>query len=163
MPQGYQLHPYPTFAMLVASTLAGPTLDPQIDARQDQIPTLEIPMKNETPAGGSARVLVVGRSPSVLRAAVDLLRGKGYLADVTNQFDRVLDEYDVSDLDVLVFGGMVPPETKQYLREEITKRNAGVTFVQGMAGIPGVIAAQVEAVTGGRASGDADIAYSPED
>jgi hypothetical protein len=120
-------------------------------------------MKNETPAGGSARVLIVGRSPSVLRAAVDLLRGKGYLADVTNQFDRVLDEYDVSDLDVLVFGGMIPPETKQYLREEITKRNAGVTVVQGLAGIPGVIAAQVEAVTGGGASSDADIAYNPED
>ena len=55
-----------------------------------------------------ARVLVVGRSPSVLVATVELLRGKGHRADATNQFDQVLDDYDVSDLDVLVFGGMVP-------------------------------------------------------
>jgi hypothetical protein len=104
-------------------------------------------MKNEEPATETARVLVVGRSPSVLIAAVRLLRDKGYRADVTNQFDQVLDDYDVTDLDILVFGGMVPPETKQHLREEITRRNAGITVIQGLAGIPGVIAAQVEEAT----------------
>jgi hypothetical protein len=46
-------------------------------------------MKNETPA----RVLVVGRSPGVLVAAVELLRGRGHRADATNQFDQVLDDY----------------------------------------------------------------------
>ncbi|GAA2065907.1 hypothetical protein GCM10009839_91960 [Catenulispora yoronensis] len=93
-----------------------------------------------------ARVLIVGRSPSVLMTAVQLLRDKGFQADVTNQFDSVLDDYDVAELDVVVFGGMVPPETKQYLREEIARRNDRVAVVQGLAGIPGVIAAQVEAV-----------------
>ncbi|WP_344672090.1 hypothetical protein [Catenulispora yoronensis] len=78
--------------------------------------------------------------------AVQLLRDKGFQADVTNQFDSVLDDYDVAELDVVVFGGMVPPETKQYLREEIARRNDRVAVVQGLAGIPGVIAAQVEAV-----------------
>ncbi|SEG95124.1 hypothetical protein SAMN05216223_13223 [Actinacidiphila yanglinensis] len=99
---------------------------------------------NITPSGRPDRVLVVGRSPSVLLAAVDLLRARGCTADATNQFDRVLDDYDVAALDVLVFGGMVPAGTKQYLREEVARRNAGVTFVQGLAGIAGVIAAQVE-------------------
>lgn len=120
-------------------------------------------MKNETPASGPARVLVVGRSPSVLVAAVELLRGKGHLADATNQFGQVLDDYDVSDLDVLVFGGMVPADTGQYLRDEITKRNPRVTFVQGLVGIPGVIAAQVDAVTCDVSSEAAEIGYHPED
>jgi hypothetical protein len=113
-------------------------------------------MTNDTPA----RVLVVGRSPGVLVAAVELLRGKGYRADATNQFDRVLDDYDVGDLDVLVFGGMVPADTKRYLQEEIARRNPAVTVVQGLVGIPGVIAAQVDAVT---SAGAAEIEYNPGD
>jgi hypothetical protein len=121
-------------------------------------------MTNEIPASAPApaRVLVVGRSPGVLVAAVELLRGKGHLADATNQFDQVLDDYDVSDLDVLVFGGMVPADTKRYLCDEIAKRNPGITFVQGLAGIPGVIAAQVDAVTYDASSGAAEIGYDPE-
>ncbi|WP_007515948.1 hypothetical protein [Pseudofrankia saprophytica] len=111
------------------------------------------------PTHGTARVLIVGRSPGVLMAAADMLRAKGYLADATNQFGQVLDHYDVSDLDVLVFGGMVPADTKQYLRDEISRRNPGVTFVQGLAGIAGVIAAQVEVVTHEDSSGVAEITY----
>src|SRR6266568_9131895 len=92
------------------------------------------------------RILVVGRSPSVLVDTVEILRGKGYSADATNQFDRVLDDYDARNIDIVVFGGMVPAGTKQHLRQEIGKRNAHVTFVQGLAGIAGLIAAQVEGV-----------------
>lgn len=94
------------------------------------------------------RVLVVGRSPRVLNAAVDLIRAKGHRADATNQFTDVLDDYDVSDLGVLVFGGMVPPDLKQQLHDRITERNPSVTFLQGLVGIPGVIAAQVSSLTG---------------
>ncbi|MEU4193377.1 hypothetical protein AB0E69_15880 [Kribbella sp. NPDC026611] len=89
-------------------------------------------------------VLVVGRSPSVLVAAVEILRAKGYSADATNQFDRVLEDYEVAALDVLVFGGMVPPETKERPRAEVSERNPRITFVQGLAGVPGLIAAQVQ-------------------
>ncbi|MEV4621490.1 MFS transporter [Asanoa sp. NPDC049573] len=103
--------------------------------------------EGEPPMTRPERVLVVGRSPNVLIEAVDLLRADGYVADATNQFDRVLDDYDVTDLDVLVFGGMVPADTKQRLRDDISARNPGVTFVQGLAGIPGLIAAQVRAAT----------------
>jgi hypothetical protein len=53
---------------------------------------------NPSPRIKPERVLVVGRSPNVLVATVDILRAKGYSADVTNQFDRVLDDYDVTDL-----------------------------------------------------------------
>ena len=102
---------------------------------------------NASPKNEPERILVVGRSPSVLVATVDILRAKGYSADATNQFDQVLDDYDVTDLDVLVFGGMVPADTKQQLREDISERNPHVTFVQGLAGIAGLIAAQVQAAT----------------
>jgi hypothetical protein len=115
---------------------------------------------NTTPTRGPDRILVVGRSPSVLIATVDILRARGYIADATNQFDQVLDTYDVTELDVLVFGGMVPADTKQYLREEVERRNPGVTIVAGLAGIAGLIAAQVEAVTSGDAPDGAELTYN---
>jgi len=96
----------------------------------------------------NARILVVGRSPNVLIDTLGILRGKGYSADATNQFDRVLDDYRAEDIDIVVFGGMVPPGTKQHLRQEIGARNAHVRFVQGLAGIAGLIAAQVEGAIG---------------
>ena len=95
----------------------------------------------------TSRVLVIGRSPGVILDAADLLRAKGFRADATNQFDDVLTDYDAAALDVVVFGGMVPASTKQRLRDQISQVNAHVTFVQGLAGIAGLIAAQVEAVT----------------
>jgi hypothetical protein len=99
---------------------------------------------NPSPANDPGRILVIGRSPSVLVDTVEILRSKGYSADATNQFDRVLDDYDAEDIDIVVFGGMVPASTKQHLRQEISERNAHVAFVQGLAGIAGLIAAQVE-------------------
>lgn len=102
---------------------------------------------NITPTYEPDRILLVGRSPSVLVETVDLLRAKGYTADATNQFDQVLDDYDVADLDGLVSGEVVPTDTRDYLREHVSQRNPQVSFVQGLAGIADVIAAQVEAVT----------------
>jgi hypothetical protein len=92
-----------------------------------------------------ARMLVIGRSETVLSEVVTILREKGYAAGATNEFDRTLDLFDAGQLDLVVFGGMVPPDTKEHLREQISTRNPAVAFVQGYAGIPGLIAAQVEA------------------
>ncbi|TDW21775.1 hypothetical protein [Kribbella kalugense] len=92
------------------------------------------------------RILIIGRSPSVILDAADILRNKGFRADATNQFDEVLTEYDATDFDVVLFGGMVPADTKRQLRDEISKVNDHVTFVQGLAGIAGLIAAQVEGI-----------------
>jgi hypothetical protein len=96
-------------------------------------------------ANRPARILVIGRSESVLSEAVTILREKGYAAGATNEFDRTLDLFDAGQLDLVVFGGMVPPDTKQHLREQISAQNPAVAFVQGYAGIPGLIAKQVEA------------------
>lgn len=101
---------------------------------------------NPSSANDPARILVIGRSPSVLVDTVEILRGKGHSADATNRFDQVLDDYHAEDIDIVVFGGMVPADTKRHLRQEISGRNARVTFVQGLAGIAGLIAAQVDGV-----------------
>ncbi|HEX6520203.1 MAG TPA: hypothetical protein VF070_09355 [Streptosporangiaceae bacterium] len=119
-------------------------------------------MTTASPIGDPARILVVGRSPSVLVDTVEILRSKGYSADATNQFDRVLDDYDAQDIDIVVFGGMVPAGTKQHLRQEIGKRNAHVRFLQGLAGIAGLIAAQVEGVITAGEPGEIHVAYDQD-
>ena len=86
-------------------------------------------------ANRPARILVIGRSETVLSEAVTILREKGYAAGATNEFDRTLDLFDAGQLDLL-FGGMVPPDTKEHLRGQISARNPAAAFVQGYAGIP---------------------------
>jgi hypothetical protein len=117
---------------------------------------------NASPAKEPKRILVVGRSPSVLVDTVEILRSRGYSANATNQFDRVLDDYDAEDIDVVVFGGMVPADTKQHLRQEIGERNAHVAFVQGLAGIAGLIASQVEGVITAGEPDDSRVTYDGE-
>jgi hypothetical protein len=117
---------------------------------------------NTSPTNDPGRILVVGRSPGVLAGTVEILRSKGYPADATNQFDRVLDDYDAQDIDIVVFGGMVPAGTKQHLRQQIGERNAHVTFVQGLAGIAGLIAAQVEGVITGGEHDEVHVVYDED-
>ena len=114
---------------------------------------------NHPPTSPPARILVIGRSPSVILEAANILRSRGFHADATNQFDDVLTEYDTANLDVVVFGGMVAPHTKQHLRNEISRVNGHAVFVQGLAGIAGLIAAQLEGVTA--VAGDDDVVYDP--
>jgi len=103
--------------------------------------------------GGTAqrRVLLVGRSPAVLADTVSLLHDRGFTAEATNRFDHVLAEFDVRQVDLVVFGGQVPEERRAALKRDIVARNEGVSFVQGLSGIPGLIARQVEG------------AFAPED
>jgi hypothetical protein len=117
---------------------------------------------NASPASDPGRILVIGRSPGVLVDTVEILRSKGYSADATNQFDHVLDDYDAQDIGIVVFGGMVPAGTKQHLRQQIGERNADVTFVQGLAGIAGLIAAQVEGVIAAGEPDDSHLVYDQE-
>jgi hypothetical protein len=106
-------------------------------------------------ANHRARILAIGRSETVLSELVTILREKGYAAGATNEFDRTLDLFDAGQLDLVVFGGMVPPDTREHLREQISNRNPSVTFVQGYAGIPGLVAKQVEAALSDATTGPA--------
>ena len=107
-------------------------------------------------------VLVIGRSEKVLSEAVDLVRLNGRAAGATNDFDNALTLFDAASLDIVVFGGMVPPDTKEALRPNSPTTNPAIVFVQGLAGIPGLIAAQVEAAAAPSRRGNASVAFDRE-
>ena len=114
---------------------------------------------NAPATGAPGRVLVIGRSPNVILGIAEILRDKGFHADATNQFDEVLAQYDTTNLDIVVFGGMVPPATKRHLADEISKVNPRATFVQGLGGIAGLVAAQVEGAAAAAGDDGTGVAY----
>jgi hypothetical protein len=89
-------------------------------------------------------VLIVGRSQAVLADTIALLTDRGYTASATNRFGDVLAEFPLRDLDLVVFGGQVPAATREQLTAGIAAVSPGVIFVAGLAGIAGLIVAQVE-------------------
>ena len=89
-------------------------------------------------------VLLIGKSRRVLDDAVAGLRDLGYRAQGTNDFSDITRRFDLVRIDLVVFGGQVPPERKAELRDEIAAINPRVIFVQGLAGIPGLIVKQVQ-------------------
>lgn len=111
---------------------------------------LTIPADSPNPAASQSpapttTILVIGRSEKVLKETVDLLRQRGWAAGATNDFDNVLTLFEPSSLNIVVFGGMVPPNVKETLRTDLAAANPAITFVQGLAGMPGLLVAQVEA------------------
>jgi hypothetical protein len=88
-------------------------------------------------------VLLIGKSPLVLDESVAGLRDLGYKAEGTNDFTDITGRFDIKEIDLVVFGGQVPPDRKAELRDAIGAINPGVIFVQGLAGIPGLIVNQI--------------------
>jgi hypothetical protein len=89
-------------------------------------------------------VLLIGKSRLVLDDSVAGLRELGYAAEATNDFTDVTDRFEISKVDLVVFGGQVPPDRRAELIREISAINPTVIFVQGLAGIPGLIIHQVQ-------------------
>ena len=104
-------------------------------------------------------MLLLGKSQLVLDDAVAGLRGLGHNAEATNEFTDVTARFDMKEIDLVVSGGQVPPDRRAELREEIGASNPRVIFVQGPAGIPGLIVNQVE---GALASQDHDPNRAPD-
>jgi hypothetical protein len=97
-----------------------------------------------TPDNAPRSVLLIGKSQRVLDDSVAGLRDLGYKAEATNDFADVTGRFDARTLGLVVFGGQVPADRKAELREEIGTINPRVIFVQGLAGIPGLIVNQVQ-------------------
>jgi hypothetical protein len=123
---------------------------------------LTLPIEAAPEVRTQSRVLIIGRSENVLSETVQILRLLGYAAGASNDFADVMDLFDMTAVDLVVFGGMVPPDTKERLRQQISGRNPSVTFVQGFAGIPGVIVAQVRAAGDASAQAGLAVAYDQE-
>jgi hypothetical protein len=79
-------------------------------------------------------VLLIGKSQLVLDESVAGLCELGYEAEGTNDFTDITRRFDVQEIDLVVFGGQVPPDRKAELREEIGAINPRIIFVQGLAG-----------------------------
>jgi hypothetical protein len=90
-------------------------------------------------------VLLIGRSQLVLDESVAGLHDLGYKAEGTNDFADITGRFDARKLDLVVFGGQVPPDRGAELKEELGAVNPHVIFVHGLAGIPGLIINQVQA------------------
>src|SRR4051794_37121302 len=97
-------------------------------------------------------VLIAGRSPEVLDTALDLLTERGYDAHVTREFDDITSRFDANELDIVVFGGQVTPDQKAGMRSALAAVNPDLEFLQGLAGIPGLIVDQVDAAVAGETS-----------
>jgi hypothetical protein len=109
-------------------------------------------------------VLLIGKSQLVLDDAVAGLRDLGYKAQATNDFTDITGRFDVKEIDLVVFGGQVPADRKAELREEIAGINPQVIFVQGLAGIPGLIINQIEgAFTAHHQDPSRAPTYAPDD
>jgi hypothetical protein len=124
---------------------------------------LTLPIEAAPGARPEQRVLIIGRSENVLSETVRILRLRGHAAGASNDFADVMDLFDMAAVDIVVFGGMVPPDTKELLRKQISDRNPAMTFVQGFAGIAGLIVAQVQAALTGNVDAETGLAvtYDP--
>jgi hypothetical protein len=124
---------------------------------------LTLPIEAARGARPESQVLIIGRSENVLSETVRILRLRGHAAGASNDFANVMDRFDMAAVDIVVFGGMVPPDTKELLRSHIADRNPAMTFVQGFAGIAGLIVAQVQAALAGDANAETGLAvtYDP--
>lgn len=89
-------------------------------------------------------VLLIGKSQLVLDESVAGLRDLGYNAEATNDFSDITPRFDIEKIDLVVFGGQVPPDRKHELKEEIGAINPRIVFIQGLAGIPGLIINQIQ-------------------
>jgi hypothetical protein len=121
-----------------------------------------------TTTGPSPRsVLLFGASQRIIDQCVAALRDLGYTAQGTTDFSGdIASRFDAARLDLVSLGGLVPADRKTEIREQIAAANPRAIVVDALAGIPGLIASQVqEAFTAGReeaAPGDSP-GYSPGD
>ncbi len=89
-------------------------------------------------------ILIIGRSPDALDGMRSMLEQKGHTVETTHDFDNIPDRYRLEDFDLITMGGKVSPETKEHIMTAATARKNTMQFVQGMAGIPGLVVDQIE-------------------
>jgi hypothetical protein len=126
---------------------------------------LTIPMQSgdlSSPVESKESVLVIGRSEKVLRETVSLLRRGGRAAGATDDFENVTHLFKVAAIEIVIFGGMVPPKMKEELRSALASANPAIVFLQGLAGIPGLIVEQVEAAGGPWHLGPETVRYASD-
>jgi hypothetical protein len=92
----------------------------------------------------SPSILIIGRSRVVLDGAVEILRQRGLAAVASNDLEHPAGETEPGQLRAVIFGGQVSPDRKAEIRAQLEAANPELKFVQGLAGIPGLVADQAE-------------------
>ena len=110
-------------------------------------------------------VLVIGASQRVLDDTVAALRDLGYTAQATSDFSSdITSRFDITHLGLVSLGGRVPLGRKAELKQQIAAINPRVIVLDSLAGIPGLIASQVqEAFASGRQDPAKAPGYAPGD
>ena len=110
-------------------------------------------------------VLLIGKSQRVLDDTAAALRDLGHAAQATNEFlGDITGRFDLTDTDLVVLSGAVPHDRKAELKQQIAAINPKVTFLEGLAGIPGLITSQIqEALTTSHQGPTRAPAYTPGD
>lgn len=91
-------------------------------------------------------VLLFGASQRILDECVAALRDLGYTAQGTTDFSGdIASRFDVARLDLVSLGGLVPADRKAEIREQIAAINPRAIVLDALAGIPGLIASEVQA------------------
>ena len=90
------------------------------------------------------RILIIGKSPLVLETTTKLLQERGYKVDTTDNFDDITKRFDLRRFDLITTGGQVPEEKRAEIRKDAREQKHEMLFVQGLAGIPGLIVQQIE-------------------
>ncbi len=89
-------------------------------------------------------ILIIGKSPAVLESAAASLRAHGHEVVITDDFDKIAERFDLRQIDLITTGGQVPVDTRAQIRRDAKKLKSDMLFVQGLAGIPGLIVQQIE-------------------
>jgi hypothetical protein len=110
-------------------------------------------------------ILLIGKSQRVLDDTAAGLRDIGYTVQATSEiFSDITGRFDITHIDLVALGGAVPLDRKTKLEEQISAINPRVTFLEGLAGIPGLIISQVQgAFAAGREDPARAPAYTPGD
>jgi hypothetical protein len=104
-------------------------------------------------------VLVIGASQRVLDKAVAALRDLGYNAQATSDFSSdITGQFDVTRLDLIVVGTQAGADRRAEIKEQVGAINPRVMVIDGLGGIPGLIASEVQ---GAFAAGHQDPAHAP--
>jgi hypothetical protein len=129
------------------------------------VPSLHDVKLNMTTGTPQRSVLVIGASQRVLDDCVAALRDLGYAAQGTNDFSSdITGRFDVANIDLVSLGHLIPPDRKAELKVQIGVINPQVIFLPSLAGIPGLIASQVqEAFTADCQDPTQAPAYAPGD
>lgn len=89
-------------------------------------------------------VLVLGRSQLILDRTVAALADDGYAAQGSNDFlTDITRQFDVTKIDLVVFGRQVPPDRQAAIEAGISAVNPRVIFLEGVPGIPDLVVSQV--------------------